>query len=295
MTAAGWRVATATRSGPSPRFAAAGSVPAPQDAADRLVAEVGHAVGGDLPELRVEHLERDVAVVADPRPGGRGSARSGSPPRRAGSGRRRRPARAGVPLRSQTWTQARFSRREVGQVLELARPGVVVEQVEADARRPATPHWAIRASVVSRLAQKPRRLLELQGQPDARAAGQLGGLGQRRRRPGRSRRASSSRAKSAATISVGDPQLLEQGQPAAEVVPVGRALRPAREQQPPLRRPPRRARRPLGVEQLAGRRRPCAPRGTSPASSARARPPSSRRARRPAGRPRTACSGSSPG
>ncbi len=27
--------------------------------------QVGHAIGGDLPELRVEHLERDMAVVAD--------------------------------------------------------------------------------------------------------------------------------------------------------------------------------------------------------------------------------------
>ena len=30
------------------------------------MAQVGHAIGGDLPEMRVEHLERDIAVVADP-------------------------------------------------------------------------------------------------------------------------------------------------------------------------------------------------------------------------------------
>ena len=41
-------------------------MPAPQHAAGRLIAHVGHAVGGDPPELRVEHLQRDIPVVADP-------------------------------------------------------------------------------------------------------------------------------------------------------------------------------------------------------------------------------------
>ena len=41
-------------------------VPLSQHAADRLIAQVGDPVGGNLPELGVEHFERDVSVVADP-------------------------------------------------------------------------------------------------------------------------------------------------------------------------------------------------------------------------------------
>ena len=72
------------------------------------MAEVGHPVRGDLPELGVEHLERDVAVVADPaevvedRPELEVSLAGQDAVAVAASSR-------GVPLRSQTCTQARFA------------------------------------------------------------------------------------------------------------------------------------------------------------------------------------------
>src|SRR5438270_10235854 len=50
------------RSGPSRRF---GPIPATQDAAQGLIAKISHAVGGDLPELRVEHFQGYISLVAD--------------------------------------------------------------------------------------------------------------------------------------------------------------------------------------------------------------------------------------
>ena len=180
------------------------SIPAPEHAAGRLVAHVGHAVGGDPPELRVEHLERDVAVVADPaevvqdRPDlevplaredavgvagqlARGPAEVARPGPRRGSPRRGRPGPRTCSGRCSSGTGR-------------GRPPP-----------PRRPTCAIRASVVSRLAQNRGRLLELQRDPDA---------GARARTSAASASASAAPAvvgggevgqRSAATTSVGTP------------------------------------------------------------------------------------------
>ena len=53
-----------TRLGPSFRFRGP-SFPRAQHAEECLASQVGEPIGIDLPEMRIQDFERDVAVVAD--------------------------------------------------------------------------------------------------------------------------------------------------------------------------------------------------------------------------------------
>ena len=115
--------------------------------------------------------------------------------------------------------------------------------------RAGLPHCDARARAVSRQAQIGDGLLELQRDPHAERGGQLGGLAQR---GGGAREVVTSVGGATVAGGVGrddqgrHAQLGQEGQPAAEVVPVRLAAGAAREQQAALRRPrPRDARRPI--------------------------------------------------
>ena len=96
------------------------------------MAQVGDAIGSDLPELRIEHLERDVAVVTDSpqvvddRPELEISLSGQDPVGVAGQLARGAAHVADLHPRQ-------VVRRQIGEVLELARTGIVMEHVEADA------------------------------------------------------------------------------------------------------------------------------------------------------------------
>ena len=134
----------------------AGSVPLAQHPANRLIAQVGNPVGGNLPELGVKNLEGDVSVVADASQVIENRVDLKIPFARQDP----------VPIAGQLAGGAaqvadldpgQILAGEVGQVLELAGPGVIMEQVQTHAGV-LEPHWAIRASAVSRQAQKPEDL-----------------------------------------------------------------------------------------------------------------------------------------
>ena len=229
-----------------PRFPA-GPVPLSQHPANRLMAQVGNPVGGNLPELRVKNLERDVSVIADPpeviedRVDLKIAFARQDPVAVAGQ-------LAGGAAQVADLYPGEVVAGKVGQVLELARPGVVVEQVETDA-------GVIGAALGDQgqrrvqAGAESRGLLELERDPNAETAGQLGRLAEH--------------GGGAAVVfcrglarEVGrddqdrDSQLLQDRQPAAEVAPVGLAFVPPREQQTPL---PRRRRRHqvVGIKQPA--------------------------------------------
>ena len=199
----------------------------PEDAANGLVTDIGHTIRGNLPELWVEDLERDVPFVTDPckvvedRPDLEIPLAGEDAVAVAGQ-------LARGPAQVADLHPGEVFGRQIREVLELARAGVVVEQVEADAHAlGATLRDQGERRVEAGAELGP--LLELQRQADAEPSGGLGRLGQRG---------------GGAAVVVGVElmgkigcqyqerhlQLLEQGQPAAKVIPVRRSLGPAREQ-----------------------------------------------------------------
>ena len=96
------------------------------------MAQVGNPVGGNLPELRVKNLERDVSVIADApdvienRVDLKIPFTRQDPVPVAGE-------LAGGAAQVADLYPGQVVAGKIGQVLELAGPGVVMEQVETDA------------------------------------------------------------------------------------------------------------------------------------------------------------------
>ena len=133
--------------------------------------------------MRIEHLERDVAVVTDSsqvlddRPELEVSLAGEDPVAVAGQ-----LARGAAHVTQLNPRQ--IARREIGEVFELARSGVVMEHIKADA---GVGRSRLGDQGECRLEARADggRLLKLERDPHAERRGQLGGFAERRRRPGR--------------------------------------------------------------------------------------------------------------
>ena len=208
--AAGWRSPPTTRSGTSCEFPVRAGIRRRPAASESHDPEPGRGpgspsrqpIGRDLPELRIEHLERDVTVVADPsqvveigpiwKSPSPGRIRSLSPA-----------SSRGVPLRSQSWTQARFSRTG------RRGPRTCSGRCSSGRGRGRPRRWRPRICATRARAVPGRRIsrrpLKLERDPDTRTSGELGRLTQARRRHGVVLEAGLRGTKSAATIRVGTP------------------------------------------------------------------------------------------
>ena len=140
--------------------------------------QVGDSIGGDLPEMRIEHLERDVTVVTDsPQVFDDRAELEVSLSRQDPVGVTGELARGAADVAYLHPRQV--VRRQVGQVLELTWTGVVMEHVEADAGvgRPPIERSGDRGLEAG---ADGRRLLKLERDPHAERRGQIGGFAERR-------------------------------------------------------------------------------------------------------------------
>ena len=192
------------------------------------MAQVGHAIGGDLPEMRVEHLERDVAVVADPR-----QVVDDRPELEVALAGQDPVGVAGQLARGAAQV-ADLHPGQVRAVTGTPGPRTCSDRCSNGTRRgrrPALPAARLRDQGQRRLeaGAERRRLLKLERDPHAERRGQLGGLAERGGGPGDSRRRPARGTKSAATISVGTPSSCKQRRAGAGSGPSAlRARRPGR-------------------------------------------------------------------